>query len=159
MIIMKPIDKDAIIAEIERLQNDIKATVINGRINKEQAEAYKICVKLRSLVEDTLEVKDVKKETMSDDLEEAIGQSFIYHESHGDDFRSDKQIETAYICGFKTGAKWANEHSIEVKEVDSDKELVEEIYSHIDNIKDTADRMACGNLMHHILDLIGLKHR
>ena len=33
---------------------------------------------------------------MSDYLEEAIGQSFIYHERRGDDFRSDKQIETAY---------------------------------------------------------------
>ena len=152
---MKPINKDSIIAEIERLQNNIKATAIDGRISKEQAEAYKVCVKLRSVVEDIFEVKDVKKETMSDDLEEAIGQSFIYHESHGDDFRSDKQIETAYICGFKTGAKWADEHLIEVKEVDSDKELVEEIYSHIDNIKDTADRMACGNLCTKILCTIG----
>ena len=96
---MKPIDKDVIIAEIERLQNDIKATAINNRISKEQAEAYKVCVKLRSLVEDNIEVK-------------------------------------------KTG---------------SEKELVEEIYSLIDNIKNTPDRMSCGNLMHHILDLIGLK--
>lgn len=96
---MKPIDKDAIIAEIERLQNDIKATAIDGRISKEQAEAYKVCVKIRSFVED----------------------------------------------------------SIEVKKTDSDKELVEEIYSHIDNIKDTADRMTIGNFMHHVLDLINFK--
>ena len=90
---MKPINKDVIIAEIDRLQNDIKATVINGRINKEQAEAYKACVKLRSIVED----------------------------------------------------------SIETKKTDSDKELVEEIYSRIDSIKDTSDRMACGNLCIKIL--------
>ena len=42
-------------------------------------------------------VKALQEEPVSDDLEEAIGQSFIYHENHGDDFRSDKQIETAYI--------------------------------------------------------------
>jgi len=96
---MKPIDKDAIIAEIEKLQDSIKATAIDNRISKEQAEAYKVCVKLRSIVED----------------------------------------------------------SIETKKTDSEKELVEEIYSHIDSIKDTADRMTCGNFMHHILDLISLK--
>lgn len=58
------INKSAIIAEIERLQDAIKATAIDDRISKEQAEAYKVCVKLRSFVEDTLEVKgvDLKKE-------------------------------------------------------------------------------------------------
>ena len=70
-----------------------------------------------------VEVKNVKKESVSDDLEEAICQSFIYHERRGDDFRSDKQIETAYKYGFETGVKWANEHSIEVKEVDLNKEI------------------------------------
>ena len=49
------------------------------------------------------------KETVSEDLEEAIGQSFIYHENRGDDFRSDKQIETAYRYGFETGANWQKE--------------------------------------------------
>lgn len=53
------IDKAAVVAEIERLQDSIKATAIDNRINKEQAEAYKVCVKLRSFVEDTLEVKEV----------------------------------------------------------------------------------------------------
>jgi len=52
------IDKDVLIMEIERLQDSIKATAIDGRISKEQAEAYKVCVKLRSFVEDTPEVKD-----------------------------------------------------------------------------------------------------
>ncbi len=120
---MELIDKDTLVAEIDRLQDSIKATAIDNRISKEQAEAYRLCVKLRSFIEDTLEEKDVKKETMSDDLEEAIGQSFIYHESHGDDFRSDKQIETAYICGFKSGAKWADKHLMKVKEVDMNKEI------------------------------------
>ena len=51
-----------------------------------------------------------------------------------------------------------------------DKELVDEVYSHIDSIKDTADRMTSGNFMHNraaikfsantiakVLELIGLK--
>ena len=45
-------NKDALIAEIERLQDAIKATAIDDRISKEQAEAYKVCVKIRSFVED-----------------------------------------------------------------------------------------------------------
>jgi hypothetical protein len=62
---MKLIDKDALVAEIERLQDSIKATAIDGRISKEHAEAYRVCVKLISFVEDTLEEKEV-------DLEKAI---------------------------------------------------------------------------------------
>lgn len=55
---MELINKDAVIAEIERLQDSIKATAIDNRISKEQAEAYRVCVKLRSFIEDTLEVKE-----------------------------------------------------------------------------------------------------
>lgn len=60
--------------------------------------------------------------------------------------------------------------TIEVKEVDLNEEYIEEIYSHIDGIRDTADRMTSGNFMHHraaikfsanvieqVLGLIGLK--
>ena len=52
----------------------------------------------------------------------------------------------------------------------TDKELVEEVYSHLDGIKDTADRMTSGNFMHNraaikfsantiakVLELMGLK--
>ena len=53
------IDKDTLIRKIDRLQESIKATAIDDRINKEQAEAYKVCVKLRSFVEDTSKVKEV----------------------------------------------------------------------------------------------------
>lgn len=45
-------EKDTLIAEIERLEDAIKATAIDDRISKEQAEAYKVCVKIRSFVED-----------------------------------------------------------------------------------------------------------
>lgn len=60
--------------------------------------------------------------------------------------------------------------TLEIKEVDLDEEYIEEIYSHIDGIRDTADRMTSGNFMHHraaikfsanvigqVLGLIGLK--
>ena len=57
---MKLIDKDALVAEIERLQEAIEATAIDGRISKEQAEAYKVCVKLRDFVEFTLEEVDLE---------------------------------------------------------------------------------------------------
>lgn len=46
-------EKDTLLAEIERLQEAIKATAIDNRISKEQAEAYKVCVKIMSFVEDT----------------------------------------------------------------------------------------------------------
>ncbi len=60
--------------------------------------------------------------------------------------------------------------TLEVKEVDFDNEYTEEVYSHLDSIKDTADRMTSGNFMHHkaaikfsantiakVLELMGLK--
>ena len=60
--------------------------------------------------------------------------------------------------------------TLEVKEVDLDNEYTEEVYSHLDSIKDTADRMTSGNFMHNkaaikfsantiakVLELIGLK--
>lgn len=33
--------------------------------------------------------------------------------------------------------------------VNLDNDLLEEVYSHLDDIKDTADRMTSGNFMHH----------
>lgn len=60
--------------------------------------------------------------------------------------------------------------TLEVKEVDLNNEYIEEVYSHIDSIKDTADRMTSGNFMHNraaikfsantiakVLELMGLK--
>lgn len=69
------IDKDALIAEIEKCYNE--------------------CLKR---------------------AKEAIDKSFVYHDSYGDDFRSDKQIETAYRCGFEEGAKWGkNQAKVEIQ--------------------------------------------
>lgn len=60
--------------------------------------------------------------------------------------------------------------SLEVTDVDLNDEYSEEIYSHLDSIKDTADRMTSGNFMHNraaiklsadiiakVLELIGIK--
>lgn len=73
---------------------------------------------------------------VSKELEEAIGQSFIYHENHGDDFRSDKQIETAYRYGFNAGVKYKEsiiedieKQNLEIKEVN----LYKEIKDYFDN--------------------------
>lgn len=79
---MKLIDKDALIAEIERLQDAIKSTAIDSRISKEQAEAYRVCVKLRSFVEDTLEVKEVNLENEAELIANGIMisvQANLYH--------------------------------------------------------------------------------
>ena len=114
---IKYIDKDALVAELERLQDSIKATAIDGRISKEQAEAYKVCVKLRSFVEDTLEIKevDLELENENNNLKITIGTkirlktnpnvilSIISNDCHGDEFEcsngsvlSLKQIEKYY---------------------------------------------------------------
>lgn len=113
----KYIDKDALVAELERLQDSIKATAIDGRISKEQAEAYKLCVKLRSFVEDTLEIKEVDLELENENNRPKITigtkirlktnpdviLSIISDDCHGDEFEcsngsvlSLKQIEKYY---------------------------------------------------------------
>lgn len=51
----------------------------------------------------------LREEPVSEDLEEAIEQSFIYHENRGDDCRMDEQMETTYRLGFETGANWRKE--------------------------------------------------
>lgn len=54
-------------------------------------------------------IDSLQEEPASEELQEAIDQSFIYHENRGDDFRIDEQIETAYRYGFESGAKWQEE--------------------------------------------------
>lgn len=61
-------------------------------------------------------------------------------------------------------------NTLEEKDVDFNEDYIEEIYSHIEGIKDTTDRMTSGNFMHHraaikfsantiskVLELMGLK--
>ena len=72
------IEKDAVVAEIE----DIESSAISEY--KSQKSRYSegvldVIHRLKSFL-NTLEVKEVKK-SVSDGLEEAIGQSFIYHKT------------------------------------------------------------------------------
>lgn len=57
------------------------------------------------------------------------------------------QFWAGQISAFKGVLKILD--TLEVKEVDLDNDLFEEVYSHLDDIKDTADRMTSGNFMHH----------
>ena len=48
---MELINKYAVLNEIDKLQESIKSTAIDSRINKEQAEAYRVFVKLIDFIE------------------------------------------------------------------------------------------------------------
>lgn len=112
------IDKDAVVAEIERLQDAIKATAIDGRISKEQAEAYKVCVKLRSFVEDTLEAKEM-------DLQKEIDRVW---DNTSDNFSEDgwKEFEDIAKHFFELGLMASNPLTWEdVKEICVQSVLVE----------------------------------
>ena len=41
-------------------------------------------------------------------------------------------------------------NALEVKEVDLDNDLIKEVYSYLNDIKETADRVTSGNFMHHM---------
>ena len=114
------IDKSAIVAEIEKAIDE-PAPSHDQQCPWEDGY-YCGLYKVMNIL-DTLEMKEVKEQSVSKDLEEAIGQSFIYHENHGDDFRSDKQIETAYRYGFETGFKYKEKQNLEIKVVDLEKEI------------------------------------
>ena len=129
------IPKAAVVAEIKKLirENELYLSEnVSDTVRFSKTGAYSVLNDLLHFL-DALEVKEVKEESVSKDLEEAISQSFIYHENRGDDFRSDKQIETAYRCGFETCAKYYKElasitkdiekQTPEVKEVDLKKEI------------------------------------
>ena len=86
--------------------------------------------------------------------------------SHGKKYPDGKNVEVIYQ--FQQLIKFLD--TLEVKEANFDNDLFEEVYSHLDDIKDTADRMTSGNFMHHraaikysanviekVLGLIGLK--
>lgn len=156
------IDKDALIAEIERLEKtnqEYKKTwkwkfkwfyrTVIGRL--EVLEGLKNYI-------NSLEVKEVDLEKSLSDLDKDL-KEFVATE----EFEKDSEIAGRYW----TIAKHAFLLGLNAR---TDKDLVEEVYSHIDSIKDTADRMTSGNFMHHraaiklsvntianVLGLMGLK--
>lgn len=145
------INKDALVTEINRRIEENKAD-IQRAIHKhleEYFEGYEdALVILKEKFIDILEVKEVN-------LEEEI-KSFTMSKEL---YESDSVIKTVAKHFFELGLQ-----------ARTDKELVEEVYSHLDSIKDTADRMSSGNFMHNkaaikfsantiakVLELMGLK--
>ena len=141
-IMTQYISKSDLVAEIEKRRNK------NARNKLNIAAAFEDNYLLSFL--DTIEVKEV-------DLEKEI-------ELIKGDY---EQVDVAWNNDFDFIAKHFYELGLQAR---INKELVEEVYSHIDSIKDTADRMTSGNFMHNraaikfsantiakVLELIGLK--
>jgi len=110
-------DKEKIREDLIRLQNSINECIDDlaiARDRKDDGEELIALRRMESLLGDVKQtcifvLNSLKEESVSEELEEAIEQSFIYHENRGDDFRSDEQIGTTYRNGFESGAKWKKE--------------------------------------------------
>ena len=138
----KYIPLDALLAEIEKLMNCYDSEYDKDSTEVKAAKGN-VCHEILCII-DSLEVKEV-------DLEKEY-KDFIKCDNGRSMFETAKHF---FELGLKTRI---------------DKELVEELHSHIDSIKDTADRMTSGNFMHNraaikfsantiakVLELIGLK--
>ena len=142
------IDKDALVAEIDKQK-------IGYNTDGKHSVEYDTTRKILDII-NTLEVKDV-------DLEKEI-------ETHLKDCL-DVKFPTTNIELIKKDVEYTARMFFELGlQARIDKELVEEVYSHIDGIKDTADRMTSGNFMHNraaikfsantiakVLELMGVK--
>lgn len=99
------IDKDALVAEINQRIEDYKAHKIDDSYH------YGLIFALEDLRDDfidTLEVKEVQEEPVSEDLEEACN-NFCVNARKGYPRVMDKTDR--YICNaFKASAKWQKEH-------------------------------------------------
>jgi hypothetical protein len=145
------ISKSAVKAEIKGKIENINLNYVNAGSHPSDTDVNKrlqdgISKSLQSLLSflDTLDVKEV-------DLEKEL-RDFVVGDIDDYDMGLAKHF-------FELGLK-----------ARTDKELVEEVYSHLDSIKDTADRMTSGNFMHNraaikfsantiakVLELMGLK--
>ena len=147
----KLIDKDALAREIERrIKYDEMVMDHNTQITELLSRELNTLYELSSFIK-SLELKEI-------DLEKEYDNEFFKDPVFGKLVNRNAGISIAKYF-FELGLK----SSI-------DKELVEEVYSHIDSIKDTADRMTSGNFMHNraaikfsantiakVLELMGLK--
>ena len=121
---MKLIDKAAVVAEIEKYISNYKG--ILNKIDKSSDEWVTSTLMLESKIDvlqhilsflDTLEVKEVREESVSKDLEEA---AFDYAEA----CKYDGGEKLLCVEHFKAGAQWQKQkNTIGVKEVDLEKEL------------------------------------
>lgn len=128
----KLIDKDTLAREIERrIKYDEMVMDHNTQITELLSRELNTLYELSSFIK-SLEVKEV-------DLEKEIEE--VKHNYKVDDNRHTS------ICS--ADIEWLANHFFELGfKSRIDKELVEEVYSHLDSIKDTADRMTSGNFMH-----------
>lgn len=133
---MKLIDKDALVAEIDALLDDEFQCD-----SYDEATGFQNALILVKKFINTLEVKEV-------DLEKAID-DYIYTNNGRKRMALELDWKQCDIT-FKAGKLIIfAKHFFELgMQAQFDKELVEEVYSHIDSIKDTADRMTSGNFMH-----------
>ena len=155
------IDKTALVAEIERILSIYTKRYDELAKYEVWITAKEIEYRIQGLKEalsilNTLEVKEV-------DLEKEI-------ETHLKECL-DVKFPTTDIELIKKDVEYTARMFFELGlQARIDKELVEEVYSHIDGIKDTADRMTSGNFMHNraaikfsantiakVLELMGVK--
>ena len=95
------IDKDVLVAEINK--RIIDAPVNN--IGHQRVWAYN---DVKDIL-DTIEVKEVKKESVSEDLEKALAREWHGYNDRGAatvDALEDNTQELAFAKGFYRGAKW-----------------------------------------------------
>ena len=186
---MKLIDKDALVTEITHKIKVLEAFIKNfdGISDKVEKAKNKIeALNDELLFIENLEVKDLYEQCIQYDSIKAGIQA--HAETYSFNIESllfnqltkeqqalwRKEIEQACISGGEAGVELARDirykENLEVKEVDLNDEYTEEVYSHLDSIKDTANRMTSGNFMHNIeaikfsvdtiakvLELMGLK--
>lgn len=113
------IDKSAVVAEIEKELNTTK------KYSTEYVNGKKYALnKILSFI-DTLEVKEVNEEPVSNDLEDYAkkeSESFAERE-YEIDYIDRNALAKGYFWGVKDGAKWQKEQM--EKEVDLEKEKIE----------------------------------
>ena len=151
---MKMIDKSALVAEIKKLRD--KAYELYGCSQFDSAYNNVLSIL------DTFEVKEV-------DLDKEIRKEIdkYYDKCEKKLYKMKDDDTDMSFLQLDSFAKYFFEFGMQAQ---FDKELVEEVYSHLDSIKDTADRMTSGNFMHNraaikfsantiakVLELMGLK--
>ena len=111
------IDKDALVAEIERLKDDAHNGVsyhqsrqnvgLNNELSIWEHLENAFATVLKNI--DTLEVKEVQEEPVSEDLEDAA-KHYLYSNILYDDVYVGNPTDKDCIEMFKAGAQWQKEH-------------------------------------------------
>ena len=112
--IMKLIDKSALVAEIERRISDNKKDMerASHKFLEDYFEGYEdALVLLKEQFLDTLEVKEVQEEPVSNDLEEAATKYARKQVANPDYPTYNDEYEM--VCAFEAGAQWQKEEIID----------------------------------------------